>query len=301
MKYLGIRYGALLSVTLIGFGGFVACGTQLYRVSLTGDTSTTASAAPGLGEDANQDPSSPDFALFAPSGWGGSLPVHFQVDTNMTASQLAGLQAAMTTWETATGQKLFAYDGPETGVSGDTYPDLYSSLNNNINEHLLDNNWTKTGKAEVVLATTIWDTDPSNSAVIVKSDMRFNNQYYVFGDALVITDVGPRTVVDIQTLATHELGHMLGLAHVQPTVDSNSIMNPSIYIGEGLTTRHISRGDIERIQKIYGCRGTACNIDQTLATINAMVAEPSGTAAGAGSSPTNPSTNVALPSSPASN
>jgi len=69
-------------------------------------------------------------------------------------------------------------------------------------------------------------------------------------------------VVDMESLALHELGHLLGLGHIPAAVDPYSIMNPSLLIGEGLANRRVSRGDIERIQKIYGCVGKACNIDE---------------------------------------
>jgi Matrixin len=280
MGQFGIRYATLLGTVMFLFVGFVACGSQMYKTTLTGDTGTKASAAGPDGAfmassaDGGGDPGSPNFGLHAPQGWGGSLPIHFKADYRMTPQQLQGLVKAMHTWETAVGRTLFAYDGPTAGVTGDTYGDLFSSLENDTNEHLLDDNWGKTGKSSLVLATTIWDNDPQNVQVILKSDMRFNNQYYTFGDAITLRSTDARTVVDIQTLATHELGHMLGLAHIPPSVDPDSIMVASIYIGEGLTSRQLSRGDVERIQKIYGCQGSSCDIDATLAKIDQQVAEP---------------------------
>ena len=68
----------------------------------------------------------------------------------------------------------------------------------------------------------------------------------------------------MQSLAIHELGHLLGLAHVEEGVDPVSVMNPSLFIGEGLTARKLSRGDITRIQTIYGCEGSACDIDSLI-------------------------------------
>jgi len=44
-------------------------------------------------------------------------------------------------------------------------------------------------------------------------------------------------------------------------------MNPSIMIGEGLASRSVSVGDIKRIQKIYGCAGSACDVDATARAI----------------------------------
>ena len=48
---------------------------------------------------------------------------------------------------------------------------------------------------------------------------------------------------------THEMGHALGFDHVPPSVDPQSIMNPSI--GPGRT---VSAGDVVRARSHFGCR-----------------------------------------------
>jgi hypothetical protein len=45
-------------------------------------------------------------------------------------------------------------------------------------------------------------------------------------------------------------------------------MNPTLFIGEGLSNRRLSEGDIKRVQSIYGCEGIACNVEAVLALIN---------------------------------
>jgi hypothetical protein len=50
--------------------------------------------------------------------------------------------------------------------------------------------------------------------------------------------------------------------------DSLSVMNPTLFIGEGLSNRRLSEGDIKRVQSIYGCEGIACNVEAVLALIN---------------------------------
>ena len=124
----------------------------------------------------------------------------------------------------------------------------------------IDKNWDKTDKPNYVLGTAIWSNSTSYSE-ISSADLRFNSQHYVIGDSLIVESEGDRQVVDMQSLSVHELGHLLGLAHVSEDVDPISVMNPSLFIGEGLTSRKLSRGDIERIQTIYGCEGQACDID----------------------------------------
>ena len=253
----------LVAVAITGaFTNFIACGAQMYKASLTGDHQQ-----PSEVQAANSaDPSSPEFGLHAPSGW-TSLPIIYKSDQGMTKVQLAALKAAMHTWEVATGKTLFTYAGVHTGNTGDSFPDLYSSLRDQINGQYLDANWKKTGKQTEVLATTIWNNPNNEYQLIDAADIHYNTENYFIANALQQSPIDQREIVDMQSLATHELGHFLGLAHVSETYDNTSIMNPSIMIGTGLANRSLSVGDIERIQKIYGCLGTACNAQATARTI----------------------------------
>jgi hypothetical protein len=263
MQSLGFRYASLLAGILALFAGFVACGTQLYNVSLKDDTDPAKSPA------GSTDPSAYTYGLHAPGGW-HKLPIHFKVGVALTPEQHKGLTKAMTTWESAVGIKLFVFDGVHSGTTGDTFKDLYSSLDDRVNGHYLDEHWDKTGKPTVVLATTIWDNDPDDVAKILTADIRFNSDYYMLGDSFALEATDDREVVDMQTLALHELGHLIGLAHIAPAVDSGSIMTASLYIGEGLANRRLSRGDVTRVQKIYGCLGDSCDVEKTLARLDKL-------------------------------
>jgi hypothetical protein len=121
------------------------------------------------------------------------------------------------------------------------------------------------GKANTVLATTIWDNAKSDLNAIDTADIRFNDQYYFLSDSFnaVVPESDTREIVDMETLALHELGHLLGLTHIAEDEERLSIMNPALFIGAGSGRAKLSRGDIERIQKVYGCAGSACNIDAT--------------------------------------
>jgi hypothetical protein len=189
--------------------------------------------------------------------------IPFRFGKDMSQQQKIHLMAAMERWEWAVGKKLFAFEGDHSGVTGDTFKDLYSSLQDNINGHYLDDHWAKTGKPDSVLATTIWNNGLDTS-IIVKADIRFNNEHYLIGDSMTLKARDNKDVVDMQSLALHELGHLLGLTHIGEDVDSLSIMNPALFIGEGLSSRALSKGDIERIQTIYGCEGHSCDIDALL-------------------------------------
>lgn len=267
MKSFAAKYAALLGCVVFLFGNFVACGAQLYKVSMT-DDHKEAQVPPE-----SKDPTSATFGLHSPSGW-RQLPIHFMVGNRISNEQRIGLVRAMNTWETAVGKKLFAFDGVQENLDGDDFASLDDSLPDLVNGDYINNEWAKTGKGNNVLATTVWNNEPSDATFIETADIRFNGNYYVIGDSLKDFATDGKEVVDMQTLALHELGHLLGLTHVSPDVDSYSIMTPSLYIGEGLSNRRLSKGDLERIQKIYGCIGASCNIDQTLALIDNASAKP---------------------------
>ena len=265
MFVVALRYFSLLVCVVIFFVNFISCGLQFYKVSLDEDTTQE------LPYDAT-DPDSEFYGIHATAGW-RQLPIPFQVGSgfdstfNLTSKeQLQGILQAIKTWETVVGKQLFEFRGVHKEVKGDSFKDLYTSLSDAVNGHYLDEDWDKTGKPEVVLATTIWENEGGSLAAIRKADIRFNSAFYVFGDSLTLQyddEVG-KEVVDMESLALHELGHLLGLSHISEDVDMYSVMNPSLLIGTGLISRGVSKGDIERIQKIYGCHGEACDMSKVI-------------------------------------
>ena len=257
MDRLLFKYGVLFGVGIVVFANFIACGARMYKVSLAEDH-----AKDSIPRHAH-DPESQYYGIHAVDGW-QKLPIPFKVSIEMQEQQVTGLLKAMQTWETAAGQKLFDFRGTDTAV-GDSFRDLYTSLRDDVNGHYLDNNWTKTGKSKLVLATTIWSNVESNGDAISTADIRFNSESYLIGNSFQL-DQRPddhREIVDMESLALHELGHLLGLSHISETEDRHSIMNPSLYIGEGLATRSLSRQDVERIQRIYPCPNT-CDFDEIM-------------------------------------
>ena len=253
-NYIG-GFGAIVMT----FASFIACGTQMYKVSVHEDIDDkkTAEANP-----LSTDKSSTQYGIHALKGWNNKL-IPFRFGKDLSEQQKLHLMAAMERWEWAVGKKLFEFEGEHNGITGDSFKDLYSSLTDNVNGNYLDDHWAKTGKPNSVLATTIWNNGLDMS-IIAKADIRFNSEHYTIGDSLIIKTQANKDVVDMQSLALHELGHLLGLTHVEEDMDSLSIMNPSLFIGEGLTSRELSQGDIQRIQTIYGCAGKACAIESLL-------------------------------------
>ncbi|MEN9826432.1 MAG: hypothetical protein RI953_2177 [Pseudomonadota bacterium] len=232
-------------------GGFVACGAQSYRISVHGETPDKIDRPNTQSSGSNL--SSGNLAgVHSASGWKRSLPIRFVTSDEIDTGVVKQLQVAMKTWEMAVGKPLFAYDGVE-GKKGADFRQLYEPLGDGKNGNYFDHNWFgATGKPNSVLATTIWENSPQDSSSITKADIRYNAEFYVFGNSLDEFSEGKRTIVDMESLAVHELGHLLGLTHVKETEDRFSVMNPSLFIGEGMITRRLSKGDIVRIRSIYG-------------------------------------------------
>jgi Matrixin len=248
--YLGVM--TLVSTTL---GGYVACGAQKYRVPVHG-SDETAPDRPNTGQSGMASTAGASgvnlLGVHSAAGWSRNLPISFKVTNEMSKPVVDQLRKAMGVWEAAVGKQLFLYEGVEERQGG-MFKDLYEPLNDVQNGHYFDFNWaTATGKPSSVLATTIWENDPRDPARIVKGDIRYNAEFYIFGDALKDFSEGKRTIVDMESLALHEVGHLLGLAHISEKEDRYSVMNPSLFIGEGMMTRRLSEGDVERIRAVYG-------------------------------------------------
>ena len=81
---------------------------------------------------------------------------------------------------------------------------------------------------------------------IVQFDIAFN-LYYTWGDA----DVDGSGVMDLQNIATHELGHGFGLADLYQRKLSDLTMYGYAALGETIK-RDLAQGDIAGIQALYG-------------------------------------------------
>lgn len=267
-----VRYSSLVFALLAGFANFVACGARMYKISLEDDFNLPPNRQGPMAGAAS------DYGIHTLEGWGNQIPIPFRFSYELDPEMRQHLLRAMTTWETAVGKKLFHNLAGAHNKTGDDFPDLYSSLDDNINGHYINDEWQKTGKSQDVIATTIWDSgfdaNDHTSVLITSADIRFNFQHYNIGDSFTLLENDARSVVDMESLALHELGHLLGLSHIPDEDDPLSIMNPALLIGEGLASRKISRGDIERIQRIYGCEGIACDIGTIYHQLETGTAQP---------------------------
>ncbi len=99
----------------------------------------------------------------------------------------------------------------------------------------------------VIAVTVIWGyfSGPIQTREILEFDILFND-YFTWGDAQ-----SNSSLMDVQNIATHELGHGLGLDDIYQTACSDVTMYG--YSTEGETKKQtLEPADIAGIQKLYG-------------------------------------------------
>lgn len=95
----------------------------------------------------------------------------------------------------------------------------------------------------VIAVTSVWYTRVGKR--IVEFDIRFNTDF-AWGDA-----TNNSSLMDLQNIATHELGHAVGLSDIYSTSCSYVTMYGYSNYGD-IEKRDLAQPDITGLQKIYG-------------------------------------------------
>jgi hypothetical protein len=127
--------------------------------------------------------------------------------------------------------------------------DNVSSFIKKINDWFdLNKDGTVSSSENQTLAITAYAYD-SASLKLQKADFLFN--YKIFGSRFADISTNPgSTKIDLESVITHEMGHFLGLQHIDPSVDASSIMNPSL--AANTVKRNLSAADQCRVNENYG-------------------------------------------------
>ncbi len=150
---------------------------------------------------------------------------------------LAAINVGATVWEGASGKNIFGLGQSTTSLSynGDT----------------LDNyNVASFGSYpddRVIAVTTVWGYFGGRTSTrqIVEWDMLFNTLYQ-WGDASGENS----SLMDLQNIATHELGHSAGMGDLYTTSCQEETMYGYSTNGE-IDKRDLGQGDITGINKLY--------------------------------------------------
>ncbi|MEK6968562.1 MAG: matrixin family metalloprotease [Nanoarchaeota archaeon] len=105
----------------------------------------------------------------------------------------------------------------------------------------------------VIAVTTVWGifSGPTNQRQIVEYDLLFNDDF-AFGNAgpTSETSLGNTSLMDLEAIGTHELGHALGLGHPGSTCTEETMY---AYASFGETKkRTLNNGDKAGLKSIYG-------------------------------------------------
>ncbi len=250
---MGIKTLALFSIVvlaslLITQGAGIASADQddkepevEKRIHVLYNTSPTKpSGTPGNGK-----PDKPsDEGTYETFGKGiiwKDTPIDFVIDADnsqLTASFVqSAIWAGATEWDDYTSTTLFgSYSASTTATWDDTTRD---GKNEMVFEDYSNSN--------VIAITITWGYfgGPPNSREILEFDILFNTDF-IWGDA-----TSDSSVMDLQNIATHEIGHGLGLADLYNSADSLETMYG--YASNGETQkRNLYDGDIAGIQSLYG-------------------------------------------------
>jgi len=103
---------------------------------------------------------------------------------------------------------------------------------------------------EIIAITVVWGyfSGPPQTREIVEADMLFNDAFFQWGDG----GANP-LLMDLQNIATHELGHVAGMGDLYIADAFQETMYGYSFEGD-TAKRDLYNGDIAGIKKLYGVK-----------------------------------------------
>jgi IPT/TIG domain/FlgD Ig-like domain len=160
-------------------------------------------------------------------------PLYYHnLGTPDAAEEFARLDASMATWTSVTDcYPLARYLGTTTTLPG-------------TNDSAQVMGWRETGWPWPAGAIAVCITWPGGASEIAHHDIAFNGQYFTWSDA------GAADRMDIQNIATHEMGHWWGLNDLYGSADSSKTMYG--ISGNGTTfQRTLEADDMAGVRWLY--------------------------------------------------
>lgn len=159
------------------------------------------------------------------------------VGSGLAAEQVvAGIQTAANTWDIQTNKSLFGTFSIDETANFDSIADGRNEVS-----------FGDYSQAGVIAVTRMWGyfSGKASSRYLSQFDMMFDTDF-VWGDAAI-----DATLMDLQNIATHELGHALGLNDQYSGSCTTVTMYGYSYEGD-IAKRTLETPDITGLRTLYG-------------------------------------------------
>ncbi len=164
--------------------------------------------------------------------WKDQVPIPLMVHSNFPKEYLPALERAIKTWENSAGRRLFA-------ITSTQYQDSASPAKDGQSVVYWLHNWEPEKPTEQARTSIYWVGNQ-----IREADLRINDKNFDFYTDTSNTNKG----VHLESLLIHELGHILGLKHIDGT-DNNSVM--ATYLALQVKRENLSDIDKEALSCEY--------------------------------------------------
>jgi hypothetical protein len=164
-----------------------------------------------------------------------NFPISIYIEPSFSQSEIDSIKSAMTTWEKALGKPLFNTE-PSKKPNGKILKNFnveYFHREDNLNVYAYERPIVN-----------------NESGYITSAIIDFNTLDFEWTDSMLLNKEASR-LADVESVAVHELGHLLGLGHLDDSIDSDSVMNPIIVGAIGYAKRRLSISDIKNINYLY--------------------------------------------------
>lgn len=193
--------------------------------------------------------------LFSPSRrWGGTSTYRF--NSGIPDSWVTAINQGKNEWQNTTNQcgtpDIIGFAASQGTDTTATYDCSTADSTNAISR-------TELGTNGILAQACVYPS--STAGRIAEADIRFNTSY-------TWSTTGDASSYDVRSVAAHEWGHYLGMAHSASSCSSTynwTVMFPCTRIGDTVN-RTLSVGDIEGAARLYGYAdpfytGTVMNLD----------------------------------------
>lgn len=145
--------------------------------------------------------------------WGQNLPVEMMVHESVPSQYYESIERAAEAWKHLMGREMIRIVQWNVGGSAIPEKDGYSMIT------MMDS-WDTNQNREQARTSVYW-----KGHQILEADIRINDKDFDFS----VSEVVESSKVDLTSLVLHEMGHVLGLAHIE---EDTSVMQSELSKGE---------------------------------------------------------------------